>query len=324
MQSRRYFLSLLASSAAASGALSALAQPGAATAPEFTGLSGWLNTAAPFSLAGLRGKVVLVNFWTYSCINCRRTVGYLNRWQAQYETQGLQVIGIHTPEFGFEHQMRNVADGVRELGIRYPVGIDNAYATWRAWGNEAWPAFYLFDRNGRIVLLRLGEDHARELEGAIRALLGLDPSLFAPMSGDDPDLSRIGTPEMYFGALHPTPQDRAQSPREGVARYAFTPEGPPSNGYQLDGTWQREEEALVLRSDRGGVRIRFKAAKLHVVASSPRAATVRVSVPGNPDGSIEISEPTLHTLFDTEGYVEHLVTIETITPGLTLYSTTFG
>jgi thiol-disulfide isomerase/thioredoxin len=204
MQSRRSFLHLLASGAAMAGALSVLGQPGAAAAPEYAGLTGWINTAAPRRLVGLRGKVVLVNFWTYSCINCRRTVGYLNRWQSQYGAHGLQVIGIHTPEFGFEHQMRNVVDGVRELSIRYPVGQDNAYATWRAWGNQAWPGFYLLDRSGRTVLVRLGEDHARELEAALRALLGLEPSRFAPVPGDDPDLSRIGTPEMYFGALHPS------------------------------------------------------------------------------------------------------------------------
>ena len=137
MQSRRSLLQLLAAGSLAASvlpAVNAVAQPNAPVAPEFTGIDGWFNTAAPLTLAGLRGKVVLVDFWTYSCINCRRTVRYLNRWQAKYGAQGLQVVGIHTPEFAFEHTRHNVADAVREFGIRYPVGRDNDFRTWRAWG----------------------------------------------------------------------------------------------------------------------------------------------------------------------------------------------
>jgi thiol-disulfide isomerase/thioredoxin len=190
------------------------------TAPEFAGIDGWINAPAPLSVGGLRGKVVLVDFWTYSCINCRRTVPYLNRWQAEYGPRGLQVVGIHTPEFGFERMRRNVEDAVREFGIRYPVGQDNDRRTWRAWSNRAWPAFYLLDREGRVVLLREGEGHAREMEGAIRGLLGLSGP-FPAYPGDDPDLSRVRTPEIYFGSMYPTPQERAQSPRRGEAAYAF-------------------------------------------------------------------------------------------------------
>src|SRR4051812_11472987 len=115
----------------------AAAQAAAApAAPEFAGLDGWVNTAAPLTLAGLRGRVVLVDFWTYSCINCRRTIPYLNRFQAEYGARGLQVVGIHTPEFGFERMRRNLEPAVRELGIAYPVGQDNGFQTWRAWSNR--------------------------------------------------------------------------------------------------------------------------------------------------------------------------------------------
>jgi thiol-disulfide isomerase/thioredoxin len=142
MQSRRSLLpQLLAAGAFAAGFLPAVrgaAQPDRAAAPEFIGIDGCLNTAALLALAGLRGKVVLVNFWTYSCINCRRTVPYVNRWQAEYGAQGLQAVGIHTPEFGFEHTPHNVADAAGEFGIRYPVGQDNAFRTWRAWGATRW------------------------------------------------------------------------------------------------------------------------------------------------------------------------------------------
>ncbi len=324
MQSRRSLLCQLLAAGSFGTAFGAVAQPEARLAPEFTGLDGWINTAAPLSLAGLRGKVVLVDFWTYSCINCRRTVRYLNRWEAEYGAQGLQVVGIHTPEFGFEHTRYNVADAVREFGIRYPVGQDNGFRTWRAWGNEAWPAFYLLDRSGRIVLVREGEGHARELEAAIRALLGLAPSGIAAVPGDDPDLSQIRTPEFYFGALHPTPQDRSQQPRRGEAAYAFPAGGPRPNEYQLDGTWLRQEEALVLRSPRGGVRVRFSAAKLHLVAAAPQPATLRVTVDGGAAHTIEVERPTLYTLFDGATYVEHMLAFEAETPGLSLFSATFG
>ena len=329
MPSRRSLLpQLLAATAFAVGFLPDIrgaAQPDRTAAPEFIGIDGWINTSAPLALTGLRGKVVLVNFWTYSCINCRRTVPYLNRWQAEYGARGLQVVGIHTPEFGFEHTRHNVADAVGEFGIRYPVGQDNAFQTWRAWSNEAWPAFYLLDRDGRIVLVREGEGHARELEAAIRALLGLASSGGVIVPGDDPDLSRIGTPEIYFGGRHPTSQDRSQRPREGEAAYTFGPgSGPKPNQYQLDGTWLREDEALVLRSARGGVRVRFSARRLHLVATAPQQATLRVTVDGGVNRVIEVERPTLYTLFDGTTYGEHVLTFETETPGLSLFSATFG
>ena len=319
MTTRRSLIQLLATATLAAGLRPAVA----AESAEFVGIDGWINTGAPLTLAGLRGQVVLVDFWTYSCINCRRTVRYLNRWQAQYGAHGLQVVGIHTPEFGFERARHNVADAVREFGIRYPVGQDNGFQTWRAWSNRAWPAFYLLDRSGRIVLVREGEGHARELEAAIRALLGLAPAV-AAVPGDDADLSRIGTPEMYFGALHPTPQDRAQQPRLGEVAYRWPPGGPASGSYQLDGTWLRQDEALVLRSERGGVRMRFSAAKFHLVAVAPEPATLRVAVDGGPAASITVDRPTLYTLFDSETYGEHVLTFETETPGLSVFSGTFG
>ena len=205
-----------------------------------------------------------------------------------------------------------------------PSGRTTASRTWRAWGNEAWPAFYLLDRSGRIVLVREGEGHARELEAAIRALLGLAPSGIAAVPGDDPDLSQIRTPEFYFGALHPTPQDRSQQPRRGEAAYAFPAGGPRPNEDQLDGTWLRQEEALVLRSPRGGVRVRFSAAKLHLVAAAPQPATLRVTVDGSAAHTIEVERPTLYTLFDGATYVEHMLAFEAETPGLSLFSATFG
>jgi thiol-disulfide isomerase/thioredoxin len=325
MPRRRSVLQLLAAGPllAAARPLPGLAQPGR-PAPDFAGVDAWLNTPEPLTLTGLRGHVVLVDFWTYSCINCRRTVPYLNRWQAEYGEKGLQVVGIHTPEFGFEHMRRNVADSVQEFGIRFPVGQDNGFHTWRDWHNRAWPTFYLLDRDGRIVLVREGEGHAQELEGAIRALLGITAARFAPVPGDDPDLSRIRTAEIYFGAIHPTPQDRAQHPRQGEAAYVLPASGPAPGGYQLGGNWQRDGEALVLRSPRGSLRVRFSAAMLHLVAAAPNAATLRLTVDGASAPPVEIGRPTLYTLVDGANYGEHVLVIEADTPGLSLFSATFG
>jgi hypothetical protein len=274
-------------------------------------------------MVGLRGKIVLVEFCTYTCINWRRTLPYVNRWDAEYGRQGLQIIGVHAPEFGFERNRPYVEIAIRELGVRYPIGQDNEYRTWDAWSNRAWPSFYLLDRDGQILLVREGEDHSQEIEGAIRSLLSLAPAAARP--GDDADLSRVGTPEMYFGSLHPTPQDRQQSPREGEAAYAFTQSGGPAlNEYQLDGSWARGEEALVLRSSRGGVRVRFSAAKLFLIAGASGPAPVRVSVDGGGDRTFEVGMPTLYTLFDSDSYGEHLLELTCATPGLSLYVATFG
>ena len=330
MQGRRSVLSQTGS-ALLSGAL---LRPGRAfaapSAPEFTGIDGWLNTAGPLTMAGLRGKVVLVEFCTYTCINWRRTLPYVNRWRSEYGPQGLQIIGVHTPEFGFERIRPNVESVIRELGVRFPLAQDNEFRTWRAWGNRAWPSFYLVDGDGRIRLAREGEGHAAELERAICGLLRLPPAGAEGHASDDADLSRIRTPEFYFGSLRPTPQDRAQSSRSGEAAYAIGQTfgsdsgGPKLNEYQLDGTWARGQEALILRSPRGRVRVRFSAAKLHLVAGAPESAPLRVSVDGGGERTIEVGLPTMYTLLDGGRYGEHVLDFECSTPGLALFSTTFG
>ena len=209
--------------------------------------------------------------------------------------------------------------------MRYPIAQDNSYETWRAWGNRAWPSFYLLDRDGQVRLTREGEGHAQEMEEAIQGLLGLARGRSSQHPAEEADLSRVGTPEMEFGSLHPILQDRAQSPRRGEAAYAIAhPGGPKLNEYHLDGKWARGEEALVLRSPRGRLRVRFSAAKLFLVAGAPRPASVRVGVDGGPARTVEIGPPTLYTLLDGDRYGEHLLELECTTPGLSLFSVAFG
>jgi thiol-disulfide isomerase/thioredoxin len=140
-------------------------------APDFAGIARWLNSE-PLTIESLRGKVVLVDFWTYDCVNCVRTLPHVTQWFATYEQRGFVVVGVHTPEFAFERETSNVQAALERFGIRYPVAQDNAYATWNAYGNRYWPAQYLLDRNGTIVLTHMGEGDYDELERAIRALLG--------------------------------------------------------------------------------------------------------------------------------------------------------
>lgn len=139
-------------------------------APEFTGINAWLNSA-PLTMKALRGKVVLVDFWTYSCINCLRTLPHLIGWHEKYKDRGLVIVGVHTPEFAFEHRTSNVQTAMKRFGISYPVAQDNGYATWHAYKNQYWPASYLIDRSGRIMHQHFGEGGYEEMDAAISALL---------------------------------------------------------------------------------------------------------------------------------------------------------
>ncbi|HWK44637.1 MAG TPA: thioredoxin family protein [Stellaceae bacterium] len=143
-------------------------------AADFTGIEQWLNSE-PLTMASLRGKVVLVDFWTYTCVNCLNTLPYVTKWYERYKDAGLVVVGVHTPEFPFERQTSNVRTAIQRLGIAYPVAQDNRYATWQAYGNQYWPAAYLIDQNGRIVLKHFGEGAYAEMEAAIQTLLATGP-----------------------------------------------------------------------------------------------------------------------------------------------------
>lgn len=162
--------SLAAASLLAVCAVQAAPQSAPVAAPEFAGIEKWLNSD-PLTLQSLRGKVVLVDFWTYTCINCIRTLPYVTRWYQQYKDQGFVVIGVHTPEFPFERSTKNVSQAMERLGIKYPVAQDNRYATWDAYRNQYWPAAYLIDKQGNIVYRHFGEGKYKETEAEIQRLL---------------------------------------------------------------------------------------------------------------------------------------------------------
>lgn len=182
LKSRRTFLGTAAGAASALAAgnmaraagnpATPKAFPDLGAAPEFAGIERWLNSE-PLSLARLRGRVVLVDFWTYACINCVRTLPHVNRWAAQYTPKGLTVVGVHTPEFPFERSAGNVEAAMRRYGVKHPVAQDNGYRTWKAYNNQYWPATYLIDAQGRIRYKHFGEGEYERTEGVIRSLLAM-------------------------------------------------------------------------------------------------------------------------------------------------------
>jgi len=157
----------LAASACSAGAQTAANAP---LAPQFTGINHWINSE-PLDITKLQGKVVLVEFWTYSCINCIHTMPYVKQWHRDYKDQGLVVVGVHTPEYGYEKIQRNVENAVKRFDIEYPVAQDNGYQTWNAWGNRYWPALYLVDKQGHVVYQHFGEGDYQQTEAKIRQLL---------------------------------------------------------------------------------------------------------------------------------------------------------
>lgn len=169
-------IATLVASPAASAAASSIAEQGNrnASAPEFTGIDTWLNSD-PLTMQQLRGKVVLVDFWTYTCINCIHVLPYVKTWNQKYKDQGLVVVGVHTPEYPFERDTGKVKAAIKQFGITYPVAQDNSYATWRAYDNQYWPAFYLVDKKGHVVYTHFGEGDYEQTEAKIKALLAENP-----------------------------------------------------------------------------------------------------------------------------------------------------
>jgi cytochrome c biogenesis protein CcdA/thiol-disulfide isomerase/thioredoxin len=308
------------------------------SAPEFTGNDRWFNTRAdgPLSLDGLRGRVVLIDFWTYTCINCIRTLPYLRAWDRRYRDSGLTIVGVHTPEFAFEREADNVREAIAANRLRYPVAQDNEYATWSAWGNQYWPAKYLIDARGRVRYAHFGEGAYEETEAAIRALLAeagrdrLGPPAEARVETADPELV---TPETYLG------HERAEGfvpgpPRPGYGVYDAPGELRPVS-FALSGAWYvGQESATAVRDAR--IEARVTARKVFLVLSSKggRPRDVRVLLDGRPVGEAEagedagggrvtVREERLYRLVSLPRVEDRRLTLR-VPAGVTGYAFTFG
>jgi cytochrome c biogenesis protein CcdA/thiol-disulfide isomerase/thioredoxin len=255
------------------------------TAPEFASPGPWLNTGGrPLSLARLRGRVVLVDFWTYTCINCIRTFPYLKAWDARYRKAGLTIVGVHTPEFPFEHDTGNVKHAVAADGLRYPVVQDNNYGTWTAYGNQYWPAEYLIDARGRVRYTHFGEGDYDKDERAIRTLLaerGAErlPGGLAKVHALHPP--RLATPETYVGTGRAL--GYVTGPQSGTHDYGTPPSALGLNQFALGGVWQETKESgMAVRSS--SINLEFQAQRVYVVLGPPpgRSALVQVLLNGKP------------------------------------------
>ena len=293
-----------------------------ATAPEIQGIGTWINTAdeAPLTLAGLRGRVVLIDFWTYSCINCLRTLPQLKAWDEAYRGEGLTIVGVHSPEFGFERVPDNVRSAVRRLGIRYPVALDNDFATWRAYANQYWPATYLIDRDGRVRFHHFGEGDYEETERRIRQLLG-ESVPTKPRSVDEQGSYVARTPESYLGYERLARFANGSAAPDVEWTYELPSEVLPFDVVAYGGRWTVESERIV--AGRGArVRLRFRAKDIFLVLEGEGA--VGVFVDGRRLRIQKVSgPPRLYTLAQFGRSRRGLLELR-FTRGLAGYAFTFG
>ncbi|MDO5897362.1 cytochrome c biogenesis protein DipZ [Agrobacterium sp. Azo12] len=315
-------------------------------APSFSGAVEWLNSP-PLTSEQLRGKVVLVDFWTYSCINCIRTVPFVRAWAEKYKDQGLVVIGVHAPEFAFEKKIDNVRKAVGDFKIDYPVAIDNDYKIWRAFENNYWPAHYLIDANGQIRYHHFGEGNYRQTEQAIQDLLHeagsnmptstpVDPA--AQGAEASPDLKNIRSGETYLGYQRATGFVSPETVEPGVATN-YSVDDPDLNQWGLAGTWTIDPEQAVSNKPDDKIVSRFSARDLHLVLGSGQAGkpirfqvTIDGKAPGadhgadiDANGYGTVSSTRLYQLVRQSGDVTtRKFEIRFLDPGVEAYAFTFG
>jgi thiol-disulfide isomerase/thioredoxin len=315
--------------------------------PSLGGATGWLNSP-PLTTAGLRGKVVLIDFWTYSCINWRRTLPYVRGWAAKYKDQGLVVIGVHSPEFGFEKNVDNVRQATKDIRIDYPIAIDSDLKIWRAFRNDYWPALYFIDAQGRVRHHQFGEGEYQESEKVIQQLLteagtgGIGHELVSvDARGVEAaaDLGSLKSPETYVG------YERAENfvSRDGTIldkRHVYV--GPARlwlNHWALSGDWTVGRQAIVLNIAGGRIVYRFHARDLHLImgpAARRQSVRFRVLIDGQPPGAAHgidvdeqgngtVTEPRLYQLIRQPAPVaDRQFEIEFLDSGLEAFSFTFG
>jgi len=285
-------------------------------APSLAGGGTWINSR-PLTAQKLRGKVVLIDFWTYSCINCLRTLPQLEAWDARYRNDGLVIVGVHTPEFAFEHVTSNVRDAVHRLGVKYPVVQDNDYKIWDAYGNQYWPAEYLIDRTGNVRHAHFGEGEYGKTEKLIRQLLHVRRGAETQVRDQTPD--DLMTPESYIGYARATrfvgTGDVVGSPNA----YHF-PASLPLHHLAFDGIWTVLEERAV--SGAGArLRLHYEASKVYLVLGGH--GNVKVLVNGRPQKTVRVDGDRLYSLVDRAQDHEGLLELR-FTPNVSAYAFTFG
>lgn len=316
-------------------------------APELARVSGYINTD-PITLADLRGKVVLVDFWTYSCINCIRTIPYLNAWHEKYTDEGLVIVGVHTPEFEFEKDYNNVKAAVEKFEIKYPVAQDNDKGTWKAYENRYWPRKYLVDNEGYIRYDHIGEGSYAETEKVIQSLLSeraaymgvnvtFDQSISNPENAQSVNFGRIDTPELYFGyqfARAPLGNPEGFKPDQ-IVTYTIPENATIAyNRIHLDGEWKNNADHMELQSETGRIVLSYSAKAVNIVAGG--SGELQISEDGSDlsgssrgldvskENMVAIDGQKLYNLAMHEEYGRHQIVIDVAGKGLEIYTFTFG
>ena len=292
-------------------------------APELAGISDWFNSPK-LSLKQLRGKVVLIDFWTYSCINCIRTFPYLKQWHEDYKDDGFVLLGVHTPEFAFEKEPENVAEAIEDFGIKYPVALDPDYETWENFYNRYWPAHYLIDRDGELRSVHYGEGAYDRTENEIRHLLSLAP--MRDSRGDEGGSFGLRTPETYLGYQR---ADRFVGSVEGEFGFVTgqqavyeAPRDLPTHAWSYDGTWEVQAEAAVAGPD-ATLELSYLAADVHIVAGPGTSDSGTITLhQGEASETVVVDEHRLYTLVSDERH-QGTIRLE-LSEGLEVYSFTFG
>lgn len=275
-------------------------------APEFQGIKAWLNTK-PLTMKKLKGKVILVDFWTYTCINCIRTVPTLKKWHQKYKKDGLVVIGMHSPEFEFEKNLDNVKKAVKKLGIKYPVAVDSDMQAWMAFDNMYWPAKYLIDRDGYIVHVNFGEGRYQDTEKSIQWALGLSKKIEKePVREFMLDQS----PETYAGFLRNQGLGSGLvCDKKGCSAYVDQEEHFPNVIYP-DGQWEQEKEYLELKKAPGKISFRFNARQVNMVMEPVgKKAKADIFINKKKKKSITVDRPAMYTVFQDKKYKDRELSV---------------
>ena len=301
-------------------------------APDFVGIDKWLNlNGQPIpSIANLKGKVVLVDFWTYTCINCIRTLPHVTSWYDKYKNDGFVVIGVHTPEFQFEHDTNNVLNAIKQFNIHYPVAQDNEYATWGSYNNQYWPAEYLIDAQGNVRRTHFGEGEYDQMEQAIQALLKDAGKKVASTLENMPDTTPTGniSPETYLGSNRMQFYYPLGNLSNGSQNFTLT-QNPPVNSFEFGGQWTIESEDAIAGKD-AVITYHFSAQHVYIILRRGTAQPgtglylVKVFVDGKPMETITVDSDRLYNVANFPGIEDHILRLEFQTPGVKAYTFTFG
>lgn len=311
----------------------------ATKAPEFTGLEGWINSD-PKTLESLKGKVVLVDFWTYSCINCIRTQPYLKEWYSTYKDSGFEIIGIHAPEFAFERDPKNVETAAKKAGLTYPIALDNNFSTWNAFNNQYWPSSYLIDKDGNIRRYHGGEGEYKETEQAIRALLaekgGKVPDSMSSALNNTVPVTNDQTPETYLGTKRASNYEGSPALSIGTKNYTAASTISRVNNWTLGGSWKVDGDGITAMQD-SVIKIRFAAKELYfVTGNSANNVKLDLLLNGKPigqsgssgddvkDSSITVNQAQLYRAVKFKTFQKDNVLEIRVPAGVQLNAFTFG